>query len=191
MSTVKIDRRTAILDAAIEVLANSGLAGVTHRAVDQAAGVPEGSSSYYFPKKLDLVSSIAERVAFRMDADCDAVRRHFADLVAEGQTEEATRYVAEDFINYANEGRDLVLARFELAFAGARNPELKEIADELERAAKAPLSFFLKLIFDDVTETQVDTCMSLIDGLAMRYLTGQAPKPTVEQVERIFESARD
>ena len=34
------DRRRALADAGLEVLADAGARGLTHRAVDRAAGVP-------------------------------------------------------------------------------------------------------------------------------------------------------
>ena len=39
------DRRTAILDAALELVGTLGMRGLTHRAVDAAAGLPPGSTS--------------------------------------------------------------------------------------------------------------------------------------------------
>ena len=43
-----MSRRAEIADAAISTLARDGMRGLTHRAVDRAAGLPEGSASYYF-----------------------------------------------------------------------------------------------------------------------------------------------
>ena len=43
-----MSRRALIADAAISTLARDGMRGLTHRAVDRAAGLPEGSASYYF-----------------------------------------------------------------------------------------------------------------------------------------------
>ena len=45
-------RRREILDAAVEVLAEQGLKGLTHRAVDRRAGLSEGSSSAYFRSRV-------------------------------------------------------------------------------------------------------------------------------------------
>jgi DNA-binding transcriptional regulator YbjK len=39
------DRRTAILDAALEIVGTQGMRGLTHRAVDAAAGVAAGATS--------------------------------------------------------------------------------------------------------------------------------------------------
>ena len=39
------DRRTLLLDAALELVGTQGMRGLTHRAVDAAAGLPPGSTS--------------------------------------------------------------------------------------------------------------------------------------------------
>ena len=41
-------RRKTIIDAATRVIADAGLAGLTHRRVAEVAGVPVGSTTYYF-----------------------------------------------------------------------------------------------------------------------------------------------
>ena len=40
-------RRRQLLEAALHVIADEGLRGLTHRAVDRRAGLPEGSCSAY------------------------------------------------------------------------------------------------------------------------------------------------
>lgn len=47
--------RRAILDAASHVIADAGVAALTHRAVAEAAGVPLARVSYHFPKVEDLM----------------------------------------------------------------------------------------------------------------------------------------
>jgi len=44
-------RREVILLSVIDLLASQGLEGVTHRAVDAAAGLPQGSTAYSFPRR--------------------------------------------------------------------------------------------------------------------------------------------
>lgn len=188
MSIDDRDRRMVILDAAIELLAEKGLSAVTHRAVDEAAGLPEGSCSYYFGKKMALLTAAADRLGRRMEQDCDAARRRFAELVAEGRMEEATDYVAQDLVDYADDGRTLLLAKVELTFAGLRNPDLKPAADLLEATGRAPIAFVLKLLTKSADEADVDACIGLIDGMALRYATGQARKPTVRQIKSVLRS---
>ncbi|MFD6115461.1 hypothetical protein ACFWG0_35965 [Streptomyces yangpuensis] len=41
------DRRTLLADSAIDVLADEGIRGLTHRAVDRKAAMPPGTTSAY------------------------------------------------------------------------------------------------------------------------------------------------
>ncbi|MET8873251.1 hypothetical protein [Nocardia sp. NPDC004604] len=54
-------RRELLQDTAIEVLAAKGSRGLTHRQVDQDAGVPEGTTKNYFPTRDALLVATAER----------------------------------------------------------------------------------------------------------------------------------
>ena len=57
-----MDRRSTILDGALAVLAEQGMRGLTHRAVDAAAGLPSGSTSYYFRSRAALVTGCGQRL---------------------------------------------------------------------------------------------------------------------------------
>ncbi len=55
-------RRTALLDAAEEILGSSGGAELTMRAVADAAGVRLGHLQYYFPARSDLLAALLDRI---------------------------------------------------------------------------------------------------------------------------------
>ena len=57
------ERRSTLLDAAVEVVTSSGLRGLTHRAVDARAGLAEGTTSAYFRTRLALLSALCDHVA--------------------------------------------------------------------------------------------------------------------------------
>lgn len=57
-------RRRVIIDAAVRVIAESGLSGLTHRRVAEVADVPVGSTTYYF-KDLDELREAALAEATR------------------------------------------------------------------------------------------------------------------------------
>ncbi|MDX6764908.1 TetR family transcriptional regulator, partial [Streptomyces sp. F8] len=65
------DRRTLIADTAIGLVAAAGLRGLTHRAVDAAAGLPAGSTSYYFRTRTALIAACYQRLAELDLADVD------------------------------------------------------------------------------------------------------------------------
>jgi TetR/AcrR family transcriptional regulator, regulator of biofilm formation and stress response len=79
------DRRRRIAEAALRVIEDRGVEGLTHRAVAAAADVPLGSTTYYFKDKDDLLASaleVAERRTTQMLTELLARFVEGADLAA-------------------------------------------------------------------------------------------------------------
>ena len=57
------ERRRELCDAAIKVLAEHGSRGLTHGQVDRYAGVPDGTTSYYYRTRAALLRGVGKRVA--------------------------------------------------------------------------------------------------------------------------------
>jgi DNA-binding transcriptional regulator YbjK len=120
-----MDRRTAILDGALAVLAEQGMRGLTHRAVDAAAGLPPGSTSYYFRSRASLVAGCVERLVERdLAEDVAAVD---AAVLSAGQ--DLPTVLAEVLtavgVRMATTERQRALARYELSLAAVRDPALR------------------------------------------------------------------
>lgn len=179
-------RKDAILTCIIDLLATRGLEGVTHRAVDEAAGLPQGSTSYYFPKKADLLIAASAYLADLLGKDCDALQVGFADRVAQQGMDAAIAYVGDELVSYADSARNLFLARVELTMASARRAELAAVGDDLTKAARRPIAFFLALISDRQADTSIESCAGLIDGITLMHVTGQGPKLTLDQIKAVF-----
>lgn len=112
------DRRTQILDGALRVLADLGLRGLTHRAVDTATGIPEGSTSYYFRTRSALVAGCVDRlVEIDLTFDPPAAAGAGVDALADGITEICLRMTTTE--------RHRTLARYELSLAATRDPALR------------------------------------------------------------------
>src|ERR1700761_3739057 len=75
-------RRNALADAAIEVLGTAGMHKLSHRAVDERAGLPAGTAANYFPRRDDLLAAAAERVAELHVAEMTAADRAAAGASA-------------------------------------------------------------------------------------------------------------
>ncbi|MFB6519615.1 TetR/AcrR family transcriptional regulator [Streptomyces sp. NPDC056401] len=131
------DRRTLIADSAIELVAAAGLRGLTHRAVDGTAGLPAGSTSYYFRTRTALIGACYARLADLDLADFDGGAAPApADRDAAPSPmdrDAAAAAVAAVLYRWLTTGRSRQLARFELSLEAARNPEL---ATELHRAGR-------------------------------------------------------
>src|SRR4051795_5035369 len=83
-------RRDALLAAAVEVVGEHGLAGATHRAVTEAAGVPLATASYYF-------DSIGELIAEALEA---FVRARAAEMTVPDLGELAAALTPTDIANW-------------------------------------------------------------------------------------------
>ncbi|MEW1550576.1 TetR/AcrR family transcriptional regulator [Streptomyces tsukubensis] len=132
------ERRAALVDAAIEVLAREGARGLTFRAVDTEAGVPNGTASNYFANRDDLLTQAGARVYERYQPDEATVAR----------TETARR----DRETYAQLMRELVdrvasfrtgyLALLELRLEAVRRPELRKVlTDRIRADAEANVAY--------------------------------------------------
>lgn len=62
------DRRTQLLDAALAVVADKGMKGLTHRAVDAAARQAEGTTSNYYRSRAALLDAVLDRL-LELDAE--------------------------------------------------------------------------------------------------------------------------
>ena len=183
MSTLKPDRRATILSAVIELLATRGLEGVTHRAVDETAGLPQGSSTYYFPKKSALLVAASAHLAALLEKDCEALQVGFAETAAKDGLDAAVDYVAEEVVAYGETARHLFLARMELTLAASRRDDLADVGAELTAAARRPIAFFLRLI----AEGREDVVGRLRDAMAgqgqgeVRELSDGEMSPELEE----------
>lgn len=71
MGTSGAERRQAITDAGIRVIARDGVRALTHRAVDREAQIPQGSTSYHARTRAGLVELIVDELTARSTADAD------------------------------------------------------------------------------------------------------------------------
>ena len=120
-----MDRRTAILDGALDVLAEQGMRGLTHRAVDATAGLPPGSTSYYFRSRAALVTGCVQRLVERdLTEDVATV-----DAAVPGAGPDLPAVLAGALtavgVRMATVERQRTLARYELSLAAVRDAALR------------------------------------------------------------------
>ncbi|MFI8278850.1 TetR/AcrR family transcriptional regulator [Streptomyces sp. NPDC085929] len=104
------ERRAALLDAAIEVLARKGSRGLTLRAVDAEAGVPTGTASNYFADRARLLVQILHRTRERL---------------IPGPADPAGEALLGQLLERVRRERSLRIALLELRLEGIRRPELR------------------------------------------------------------------
>lgn len=125
------DRRTALLDAGIELVADHGLGGLTPAAVDTRARVSAGSTEEWFPTRQALVEGVTQR----------CIEREMEMAAgSEGEIEASPEGLASAFGAFAHralgEDRAVTLARYVLHAEAARTPSLRAFyavgADEVD-----------------------------------------------------------
>lgn len=115
------DRRSELADAGLAILASDGSRGLTHRAVDRAAGVPVGTSSNYFPSRRELLRALGQRFYERLAPRSDPLSTATADHAT------MAGYL-RDIWSRVSAQPELTIALLELRLEAMRNPEL---ADDL------------------------------------------------------------
>lgn len=161
------DRRAALADAGIRVLAEEGARGLTHRAVDDAAGTPRGTASNYFPRRDDLVAALVDRIAARLAPDPSAV-----DAPSGTPPDRAllTAYV-HDVVRRLRADPHVALALFELRLEAARRPQVAAtLGAWRQRAFDDDLAFHRAAGLPG-GPTEIALLHHAVDGLVLDALT--------------------
>ncbi|MFG2743543.1 MULTISPECIES: TetR/AcrR family transcriptional regulator [Streptomyces] len=115
------ERRAALVDAGVEVLARQGARGLTFRAVDAEAGVPVGTASNYFTGRDDLLRQIDTRLHVRLAPDPEVI----AGLLARPKDRSLVTAFMHDLMARATRDRTGYLALLEMRLEASRHPELR------------------------------------------------------------------
>jgi TetR/AcrR family transcriptional regulator, regulator of biofilm formation and stress response len=168
-------RRDRIINACLDVIAESGVAGTSHRKVAEAADVPLGSMTYHFTGMHDLLheafsrfaQTASEQFEERIEAahDIDTAKQALADAITQ--------------VVLSNQ-RDLVLTQ-ELYTLAARDPSYRDITNDwLTRSRRT-----LEQYFDPTTARILD---ALVEGLSIHRALDNEPQDkalVTAAVERI------
>jgi DNA-binding transcriptional regulator YbjK len=138
-----VARRRALATAAIELIARTGLHGLTHRSVDRAAGVPAGTASNYFPSRDALLTAIAEEILARHQDDMrQQTERARGGRRRRGSLPEVVELIAESLHHAATVERHRYLAMYELQGELRRRPELAAtLGDLMARAGRDTIAY--------------------------------------------------
>jgi DNA-binding transcriptional regulator YbjK len=157
-------RARLVGDAAITVLAEQGARGLTHRAVDRAAGLPPGTTSNHARTRAALLTLALTRIA-ELDA-ADGARAWPDAGLADGLAR-----MLHWMITDAG-ARRRVLARFELAFEATRRPELRAVYDDMGRGFRDQAAALLAAAGSAAPQSDAWTLVAWMEGTAFYALAG-------------------
>lgn len=150
-------RRERIIAAAVEVIGETGPASLTHRAAAARAGVPLGSTTYYFADLDELfdaaVRAVAERNVARLREWANSLPEQ-ADLCAE---------LADFLVLLTTRHRQSTVLAYELYGIALRRPALRSASTAWDDM----LSAVFALRLDDATARALTV---MFDGLLYQAL---------------------
>ncbi|PVG83906.1 TetR family transcriptional regulator [Nocardioides gansuensis] len=172
------DRRTLLLDRALDLVGTDGMRGLTHRAVDAAAGVPPGSTSNHFRTReallAGLVGRFVERERASAEAALEAPVRDRRDLVA----------MFASFARAATgEERAATLARYALLVETAQRPELRDTLLGAGAQVNAWAADLLRAAGSRHPERDTDIVANFVTGLVLHELA--MPDPGFDPAARL------
>jgi DNA-binding transcriptional regulator YbjK len=151
------ERRQRIIDAAIRVVGEKGISGLSHRAVAAEADVPLGSTTYHF-KTLDDLMVAALRQAnegfAKVIASRGALAQPHTDLAAE---------LAGLMGEWLAGDRTGVELGYELYLAALRRPALRPVAAEWTQDLADRLA-------DRTDPVTARALVALVDGICLQVL---------------------
>ncbi|GHC79504.1 TetR/AcrR family transcriptional regulator [Streptomyces violaceochromogenes] len=173
-------RSDLVADTALALLAERGMRGLTHRAVDEAAGLPQGSTSNLARTRQALleltVRRLAERearvLALHEMPDPGAGAASLADALALAAHRALTGH------------RALTLARYELALEATRRPELRAFFDATGARFRDQLAALVTGLGSTDPARHTLSLIAWADGLLFSCVAGSfgADVPSLEEV---------
>lgn len=155
------ERPQRIVEAALEVIAERGVARSTHRAIAERAGIPLGSVTYHFASLDDILwaafSQVADRVARRFELTMSTY--------AGGDPRDGVTAIITEFVT--KHETDLILS-LELYVLAARDVRYRRLMEKWQHTARAIFAAH----FDPVTSRMVD---ALLEGLILHAALSTEP----------------
>ena len=129
--TDEADRRTRLLDEAERLVGVRGLAAVTHRSVERAAGAPHGSVTYWFGSREGLIAALVDRLCEQSERGVGEIAALAEAQLAAGEPPDAEA-VTGALVQWMDTAAAHHLARMELELQSGRDPAH---AERMTRAA--------------------------------------------------------
>jgi DNA-binding transcriptional regulator YbjK len=178
-------RPELIGDTAITLLAERGLRGLTHRAVDEAAGLPPGSTSNHARTRSALLETAFARLC-RLEAEVFADAANPGGVLAMERLtpETAADLVATQLRDTLQFRRDQVLARFELALEATRRPELRSIYDSAGTTFRDPARGLMAALGSPHPDRDSRMFIAFSEGILFDSAVGAGSRavPTREEI---------
>ena len=170
-------RRLLLLQTTLRLIADEGIDAVSHRAVARAAGVPLGSTTYWFSSRQEMLRQALEHFA---RLEIETLHEHLAGVLGKGLSR---RRLVDEFttllVPQLGEQRWRTVAQYALYQEAARRPELAPVCREWTAAWEEALGGVFTSLGAADPELEARMFLAMLDGLLLSQLA--APEPEVER----------
>ena len=186
------ERRRTLCDTAIQLLADEGAKGLSHPKVDQRAGVPAGSTSFYFRTRAALLLATAQRVCQLDLDDLSAVLRPRDEEPTGEESSDISPLAALIMLSAQEPRLSRTKARFELILQASRDPSLAAVfRDNIELFAQIQRDIVIhsqpdRNLDPAIIDEQTSATLNFVSGLFMRLVAGQQAFESGEHLDRLL-----
>ncbi|MHB1432788.1 MAG: TetR/AcrR family transcriptional regulator [Streptosporangiaceae bacterium] len=181
------ERRRALADAAIAILAGQGSHHLTHRTVDRRAGVPVGTTANYFPQRDDLLDAAARRIVELSVTDMTTATA--PTQTAPPPPPDLASLLGESLFAAATVLRERYLAIYELLLEATRRPRLAQTLGALSESTVESTLALHRLLDLGTTRAQVETMVTLYGGALYALVTSPDPAEVTRDQTRALADA--
>lgn len=190
-------RRLAIIQATLRVMARDGLRAVSHRAVAAEASVPLASTTYYFRDLDDLITesflhwSALQQVQverfFQRAVDILGASRRDPKKAAVSTATLLSRAAAEYVIEQVARHRDDRVLEFAFLHEAARGPRLRAVVRDQQAGFLDFLEQFHTALGSRMPALDAQITHSVLLGMEKSAVLADTDVPDAEEIREVFE----
>jgi DNA-binding transcriptional regulator YbjK len=173
------DRRLLLLETTLEVIGREGVDAVSHRLIAQKAGVPLGSTTYWFRSREEMLTEALAHFARNETATVSERLEAVASASRDGGTEAAVEAICRLLAPQLGESRWRTVAQYALLGEAARRPELVPVVQEWNEAWWRALEALFADLGLAAGRLEARMLLAMLDGLLVQQLA--APDEDFEE----------
>jgi DNA-binding transcriptional regulator YbjK len=168
-------RRLLLLQTTLRLIADQGIDAVSHRSVADAAGVPLGSTTYWFASRQDMLRQALEYFA---RLEIETLREQLAAVLGQRLSH---RRLVDEFTDILmpqlSQARWRTIAQYTFLGEAARQPGLEPVCREWTAAWQDALAEVFASLGTADPQLEARMFLAMLDGLLLEQLAAPDEDP--------------
>lgn len=176
------ETRKRILGAALELIAEKGIQGITYRSVGELAEVGQGVMTYHFGSRKELLAQAFLHHQERIRTEATAMAQ---PMDSDSPPQDPSKAMFNLLKRMVGPDRSYYLAEFELTLELARDPELRKLLGSGAGATRALATELMREAGSPDPGSDAILLSSMLEGLTLEWMAS----PDDRQLERRIRKA--